>query len=336
MKSNLEDLLTVKILDDKAILYIYGDIVSDWHGSWSDLDTYPETILRFLDKANGLPLELHINSGGGNVFAGIAIYNMLRMYKAKKVVFIEGIAASIASVIALAGDEIYIMQGAIFMIHSPYMLLFGGYNDKELLKLSKDMEQIKLSIISIYKNKTTLSEKELLQCVDEEKYFTAEEASKYFGFTLEYVLEIAAKFEIYPSNYLNKIIKEGENQMPTKEEKATEQFNVKVDDIVKQSLEAERKRLQEIDEIAPFINDTKLVSNAKYGENKMTAQELSYAKIVAEKANNSVIFEKMKKADNAQIITSPNGGLCEKSIPEAKEVAAKMAAAYNKSKGEKQ
>ena len=61
-------------------LYFYGDIVSDWWGAWQEEDQYPEAIKNFLAEANGKDLNIYINSGGGSVFAGIAIYNMLKRY----------------------------------------------------------------------------------------------------------------------------------------------------------------------------------------------------------------------------------------------------------------
>src|SRR5699024_3486255 len=95
--------------ETKAQLNIYGDIVSDEWGKWSDDDTCPTDISNFLKDLDGVSeIEMHINSGGGSVFAGIAIYNMLKRSKATVTTYIDGIAASIASVIACAGDRIII------------------------------------------------------------------------------------------------------------------------------------------------------------------------------------------------------------------------------------
>ena len=69
------------ITDTTADLYFYGDIVSDWWGAWQEEDQYPDAIKNFLAEANGRDLNIYINSGGGSVFAGIAIYNMLKRYK---------------------------------------------------------------------------------------------------------------------------------------------------------------------------------------------------------------------------------------------------------------
>ena len=81
-KDNLKQFLTVKNSTlATADLYFYGDIVSSWWGAWDDTDQYPEAIRDFLKEQEGKDLNIYINSGGGSVFAGIAIYNMLLRHK---------------------------------------------------------------------------------------------------------------------------------------------------------------------------------------------------------------------------------------------------------------
>lgn len=91
--------------DTSVDLYFYGDIVSDWWGTWQEEDQYPEAIKNFLAEAGGKDLNIYINSGGGSVFAGIAIYNMLKRYTGKKTVCVDALAGSIASVIAFADSD---------------------------------------------------------------------------------------------------------------------------------------------------------------------------------------------------------------------------------------
>lgn len=91
--------------DTSVDLYFYGDIVSDWWGAWQEEDQYPEAIKNFLAEAGGKDLNIYINSGGGSVFAGIAIYNMLKRYTGKKTVYVDALAGSIASVIAFADSD---------------------------------------------------------------------------------------------------------------------------------------------------------------------------------------------------------------------------------------
>lgn len=109
--------------ENKADLYFYGDIVSDWWGAWQDEDQYPNAVKDFLTAQAGKDLNIYINSGGGSVFAGIAIYNMIQRHAAKNKVqvYVDGLAGSIASVIAFAGSEPpKIPSNAFFMIHNPW------------------------------------------------------------------------------------------------------------------------------------------------------------------------------------------------------------------------
>jgi len=88
-------------------------LLFDEIGGWG---TTPDMIARELDFANGEDIEIRVNSGGGDVFDGIAIYNFLKNYKGSVSVVVDGIAASIASIIALAGDSLTMNEGAFFMI----------------------------------------------------------------------------------------------------------------------------------------------------------------------------------------------------------------------------
>ena len=118
---NLQNFLEIKNqTENSADLYFYGDIVSSWWGAWDDTDQYPEAVKNFLDGVKGKDLNIHINSGGGSVFAGITIYNMLKNHSGFKTVYIDGLAASIASVIALAGDKVVMRTGSSLMILIQY------------------------------------------------------------------------------------------------------------------------------------------------------------------------------------------------------------------------
>ena len=80
--------------ETSADLYFYGDIVSDWWGAWQDEDQYPDAIKNFLSAQDGKDLNVYVNSGGGSVFAGIAIYNMLKRHAQKNTVnvYVDGLA----------------------------------------------------------------------------------------------------------------------------------------------------------------------------------------------------------------------------------------------------
>ena len=110
IQSKNNQLMTVKNLtSNSADLYIYGEIVDNADWKWDDSDVMPDDVLEALNSVDGLDeLNIYINSPGGSVFAGQAIYNMLNRNKAKKNVYVDGVAASMASIIALVGDNIYI------------------------------------------------------------------------------------------------------------------------------------------------------------------------------------------------------------------------------------
>ena len=174
-------------------MYFYGEIVSDWWGAWDDLDQYPEAIRDFLTEHEGKDLNIYVNSGGGSVFAGLAIYNMLLRHKGKKTVYVDGIAASIASVIALAGDEIIIPSNAFMMIHKPTLSCSGNADD--LRKTAEDLDAVETGIINIYK--AHLAEGANIETVKElvaaETWLNGEEAAKYFNITVSEAKTYAAQ-----------------------------------------------------------------------------------------------------------------------------------------------
>ena len=113
----------LKAQENKAELIIYGEISSD---KWDGTEVTPIEIKELLDTVQGKELDIYINSAGGNVFAGMAIYHMLKRHEGKKNVYIDGIGASIASIIAMAGDEIYIPRNAYLMIHCSWLSTVGN------------------------------------------------------------------------------------------------------------------------------------------------------------------------------------------------------------------
>lgn len=119
--------------ETEADLCFFGDINSESLGEWQKYfpeDKAPKDVQDFLDQLDGVSrINVHINSGGGSVFGGIAIYNILKRHHAEIVVYIEGLAASIASVIAMAGDRIIIPENAQMMIHKPSSIAWGTADD---------------------------------------------------------------------------------------------------------------------------------------------------------------------------------------------------------------
>lgn len=158
---------------DEADLFIYGDIVDM---SWWDDDVSANNIRKQLNETEAKTIHVHINSLGGDTFTGVAIYNLLReKSKTSKIItYVDSIAASAASVIAMAGDKIVMPSNTIMMIHNCWTLSVG--NAKELRKVASDMDKIMDAVIQCYLSKINISEDELRTLLDEETYLTAQEA----------------------------------------------------------------------------------------------------------------------------------------------------------------
>lgn len=203
-QDNLKQFLTVKNETlTSADLYFYGDIVSDWWGAWTDADQYPEAIRDFLKEQDGKALNIYINSGGGSVFAGLAIYNMLLRHKGFKTVYVDGMAASIASVIALAGDRVIIPKNAFIMIHKPWSWCDGNATD--FRKMADDLDAIETGIINVYRDHIAegVDIADIQRMVDEETWLNGEEAAKYFNIEIGAAKEYAAKIDVPAFTYRN-------------------------------------------------------------------------------------------------------------------------------------
>lgn len=207
MKNNLKNMLEIKNSTETTCdLYFYGDIVDSWWGAWDDTDQYPEAIKSFLDDAKGKDINIYINSGGGSVFAGMAIYNMLKRHQGYKTVHVDGLAGSIASVIALAGDKVIIPSNAYMMIHKPWSGLYG--NSTELREMADTLDKIEEGILNVYKeNLAENADIEVIKAmVNAETWLTGEEASKYFNVQVSDSVEAVACASDYFNKY-NKVPK---------------------------------------------------------------------------------------------------------------------------------
>ena len=191
----------------KAELFLYGDIVRDEWGKYSDGDTCPSDITEFLkDLDNSKDIDIFINSGGGSVHGGLAIYNQLKRHNGFKTVHIDGIAASIASVIACAGDKVIIPTNAQFMIHKPSIFTWGSYNAEDLRREANALDVCQESIMNIYENnlKEGVSKEEIEEMVNAETWFTGDYVVNYFNFEVEETAEAVACTSDYYKFYNNK------------------------------------------------------------------------------------------------------------------------------------
>jgi len=185
---NVGKMEVINQTETTAELNICGDIVSDNWGKWSDDDTCPSDILNFLKSLDGVEeINLHINSGGGSVFGGIAIYNMLKQHKAKITTHVDGIAASIASVIACAGDTVMMPTNGTFMVHKPSSLYFGEMNADELRKEAEILDTCQKAILQSYmaKVKDGVTEEQINKLINDETWLIGENVADYFDFKFE-------------------------------------------------------------------------------------------------------------------------------------------------------
>ena len=191
--SNINEVFQIKNQsENSADVYFYGDIVADSWDAWCDEDQYPENVKNLLSGCQDKNLNIYINSGGGSVFAGIAIYNILKRHSGKKTVYVDGIAASIASVIALAGDEIIIPKNAFFMIHKPWTMCIGNADD--LRKEIEVLDTIEQSMLFVYEEhlREEVDIKTVAKLMDAETWLTGEQAAEYFNVTVGDEKQIAA------------------------------------------------------------------------------------------------------------------------------------------------
>ena len=192
------------------VIDIKGEIINSnnqWIYDWLGMEaTSPKKISDALRDAGGEDVEIHINSPGGDVFAGSEIYTLLRAYSGKVKVKILGIAASAASVIAQAGES-EISPTGMFMIHNVKTWSSGDYRDMEYK--AEALKAANESIINAYMAKTGMTQEELQGLMDRETYMAAAQAVEY-GFVdkvmfAEQAPELRNGFGLLPEETLKKI-----------------------------------------------------------------------------------------------------------------------------------
>lgn len=205
---------------------------------FDEIGTYGVTAQAFINDIKDLkdtPINLRINSLGGDVFDGMAMYNVIKRREAKTTVYIEGIAASIATIIALGADEVVMAENSLFMIHNAWGGTMG--EAKDMRKTAETLDKISSELTDIYRKKTGLSNDVLAEMMDAETWLNADEAYE-LGFvdTISDSIKVAAKYDISKFKNItqeeiqNKLSININNKKMTNELK--EWFNSKVDEIV--------------------------------------------------------------------------------------------------------
>jgi ATP-dependent Clp endopeptidase proteolytic subunit ClpP len=257
---------------------------------FDEIGTFGLTAQSFIEEIKSYkdtPMSLHINCVGGDVFEGMAIYNVLKKRTARTTVYIEGIAASMGSVIALAGDEVVMAENSLFMIHNAWGGAMGEAT--EIRKTAALLDKISGEIADIYTKKTNLPYNRVKEMMDEETWLSADEAFN-LGFidSISDAIKVAAKYDV--SKFKNITDKEIQNKLSVnlKSKKMTEElknwFNAKVEEIITKVKASNESETEDVKEVEVMMADEKEVSEKLTGfEAKVTELDSFVAELVGEK-----------------------------------------------------
>ena len=257
---------------------------------FDEIGTFGLTAQSFIEEIKSYkdtPMSLHINCVGGDVFEGMAIYNVLKKRTARTTVYIEGIAASMGSVIALAGDEVVMAENSLFMIHNAWGGAMGEAT--EIRKTAALLDKISGEIADIYTKKTNLPYNRVKEMMDEETWLSADEAYN-LGFidSISDAIKVAAKYDV--SKFKNITDKEIQNKLSVnlKSKKMTEElknwFNAKVEEIITKVKASNESETEDVKEVEVMMADEKEVSEKLTGfEAKVTELDSFVAELVGEK-----------------------------------------------------
>ena len=245
-----------KATDAVAEVYIFNEI-----GAYG---ITAQDFISEMKEYKDTPVNLRINCIGGDVFDGMAMYNIIKKREAKTTAYIEGIAASMGSVIALAADEVVMAENSLFMIHNAWGGAMGEAED--MRKTASVLEKISGEIASIYKRKTRLSLDRITDMMDEETWLNAEEAYE-LGFidSISDSIKVAAKYDV--SKFKNITTEQIHNKLNinVNNKKMTEElknwFNNKVDEIVASVKGANNKSEDVVTEVNVMLSDNEEISN---------------------------------------------------------------------------
>ena len=245
-----------KATDAVAEVYIFNEI-----GAYG---ITAQDFISEMKEYKDTPVNLRINCIGGDVFDGMAMYNIIKKREAKTTAYIEGIAASMGSVIALAADEVVMAENSLFMIHNAWGGAMGETED--MRKTASVLEKISGEIASIYKRKTRLSLDRITDMMDEETWLNAQEAYE-LGFidSISDSIKVAAKYDV--SKFKNITTEQIHNKLNinVNNKKMTEElknwFNNKVDEIVNSVKGADNKSEDVVTEVNVMLSDNEEISN---------------------------------------------------------------------------
>ena len=215
----------IKDSDETRTLRLEGPI--DEESFWGDEIT-PQMFRDELNAGEG-DVTVWINSPGGNVFAAAEIYTMLKDYKGSITVKIDAIAASAASVVAMAGDTVQMSPVAMLMIHDPSTVAMG--NTKDMEKAIEVLNEVKESIINAYASKSGLSHARIANLMSNETWMNAKKAVE-LGFADEVLFEAKQKASEEPEQTPDEEPGEGEEKQPIQKDAAGHLFSSRQMDLI--------------------------------------------------------------------------------------------------------
>ena len=296
-------------------IYIYGEIVSE---RWDESETTAQSFIEDLKRCKNQAVNLHINSGGGDVFTALAIHNSLKNYKGAVNVFIDGIAASAASLIICAGDKVKMASNALIMVHTPSVGLMGYYDAAELERVKNSLVAVEGAILDTYKNRLPKKcHAAIAEMVTAETWMTAEEA-KELGFVDEitgavemevddakkllFVNKLEFDCKKLGEKFKAKIKKQEENKVENKAEvAANETLDVRqanellIKDAIKQARDQEVKRIKNLSTLkngmaeVDAVIDVAIVEGAEVSDVTKYIDAIKRAKENAPKVENQAI-----------------------------------------------
>lgn len=217
-----------QLTDESVDLFIMGDIVEkNYWNEESDVGAYDFS--KELQEHKGKNLNVHINSNGGDVKEGLAIYNLLKQHDGYVTTYCDGFACSIASVVFMAGKHRVMPSTSLLMIHNAWSYAYGDAND--FRKLADDLDKATEPSIQAYVNASNLSRETIKALMDNETWITSDEALEW-GFATEVTTTEAKQSlhdqylvkQILENKRLQKELEQAKNSMQKKEKSSWDDY----------------------------------------------------------------------------------------------------------------
>lgn len=189
--------------DDPVDLYFYGDIGgAEWQTADFEEDKCPQDVQDFFNMIPpNAPVNIYMNSGGGDAYAGLAIANMIRRHKGKTTGHVDGLAASIASVIVSGCDDVIIHNGGQFMMHKPLTIAMGNADDFKVAIKRLDACQSCITDVYMSKAKQGVTRDTITKLINAETWLGSTTAQKYFNFKTDNTQAAVAAKSGYLTSY---------------------------------------------------------------------------------------------------------------------------------------